>query len=152
MGIMWAFAFYEQVSTVVWNNWEYVKQEVRNWLGPEPLTYLLIEDGQVLPSTVALPDDYKSTTYVFHPATKQITLYTEPNPEGRFRPLPFLGMSIGERNLSDWVGEIRSNPALPNISAKQILQLWSASNHTFLPKTGTIQIVQSDGTEESVTY
>jgi len=152
MNQMWLLATYTQIMDIVEAYWMYVKHELRSWLGPEPLTYWLLEDGRVLPSTITLPDEYKSTTHVYNPTTKQITLLTEPNPEGRFRPLPFLGMTFGELDLSDWIGEIRTNPVIPNISPKQILQLWSYTHNTFLPKHGTICVIQSDGTEEKVEY
>lgn len=142
-------AIYERISVYIYEHWEYVKQELRVWLGPEPLTYFLLDDGRVLPSTITIPEDYRTTTYQYTPHNKQITLLTEPNPEGRFRPLPYLGIVIGTIDISDWLGELRANPVPPNITANQIVQLWSYSSNTFLPKTGEIKIVKSDGTEET---
>jgi len=140
-------AWYERVSVSIHSFWEFVKHELRIWLGPEPSSYYLLSDGRVLPSSITLPEDVRPHTYIYDPHTKYIRLYT--NSSGRFRPLPFLGMRFEDHDISDWVGEIRAYP-VPNLSVKQIVTLWSLSHTTYIPARLLVHVVKNDGTEGDV--
>jgi hypothetical protein len=146
---MWMelLAFYEQASTVVKGYWEEVKKQTRSWLGPEPQNWYLLPDGRVFPSFVMLPDDVRSESYVFDPHTNRITKVSE-EPEGRFRPLPYLSLVVGDVDLSDWLGEIRANPIPASMPVQQMITLWSLLHNRYLPVTNvTVRYTTSDGTE-----
>lgn len=147
-------AMAEQILTQVAPYWEYAKQEARNWLGPAPIRFFLMPDGRVLPSSIVLPDDAKEGVFVYDPFSKRITklLGTE---EGRFKQLPYLGivlkMQRDEIDISEWVGDIRAFPIPECITAKQILTLWSSTQHKYISfVNANISIVKSDGTEETL--
>jgi hypothetical protein len=131
---------------------------VRSFLGPEPERLYLFTDGRVTPVRFALPEALQSTTHVFDPATNRITLASAPEPEGRFRRLPLIGLrlehpSIEPVDLSDWIGDIRANP-VPPLMTKQLIQIASYTQQRYLPTgEGAIaHIVGEDGetTQETV--
>ena len=151
--ILYALAFAEQMITTLLPYWESLKHELRVWLGPEPLTYHILPDGRVLHSSVVLPEEVRSNAFLFDPITKHITKLVEPV-NGRFKPLPYIGIELENStmkiDISDWLGEIRACP-VPEISAKQVLLLWSIVHNKYIVFDGsTMQIVKSDGTQETI--
>jgi len=148
-------ALAEQLITYAAPYWEYVKQELRTWLGPVPIRYFLIPDGRVLPSIMIMPEDTNANTYVYDPFTKQITKVQAISDEGRYKQLPIIGIVIkhasGTIDISDWVGELRAKPVPDFITAKQLVILWSYVHNTFVPFTeSSLSIVKNDGTEETI--
>ena len=134
--------------------WEVVKQGLRDWLGPIPQSYYILPDGRVLPSTFTLPEYIQPDVYVFHPLTKRIIKFANVE-QGRFKPLPFIGIVIKSRSLeidiSEWLGEIRAFPVPECMNAKQILLLWSYAHNQYISfADATMHIVKDDGTEETI--
>lgn len=146
-------AFYEQMSVVVKGYVRVAAKGARVWLGPEPEAYYLLSDGQILPTTLVLPDSVFNTTHVYNPDTQRITLASTTEPEGRFRPLPYLAVQVshpttGTVDLSDWLGEVRANP-VPDLDTKQLITLWSYLHNRYVPLCPgtTITVTTSDGQE-----
>jgi len=144
-------AFYHRAFVFLCGVWESAKSVARSLLGPEPERLYLFADGRVSPVRFDLPEALRSTTHVFDPQTSRITLAEAPEPEGRFRRLPLIGLRLEspgseDIDLSDWIGEIRANP-VPTLSTKQLIQIASYTQQRYLPTGGgTIaHIVGEDG-------
>jgi hypothetical protein len=156
MSFLHILALTEQVYQYVQPYWEYLKKEVRNFLGPEPISYLLLEDGNVIPSSFKLPNEMRPSSFVYHPLTRQI-LRLDILGEGRLKPLPYLGIVFKsptqEVDISEWVGNIRAYPVPAFLTAKQLLGLWSNvhAQHLF-GKDASIHIVKEDGSEETLAF
>ena len=147
-------AFYERATTFVKGYWEITKTHLRTWLGPEPQKWYLLEDGRVLPFTVMLPSLVMATTYCFDPSTNRMALCE--GPEGRFRPMAYLSLTIEEEgvgitDISEWVGELRTNPAPVAIPVEQLITLWSLVHNQYVPTSHTtIRYTKADGSEDVV--
>jgi len=147
-------AFYERATTFVKGYWEITKTHLRTWLGPEPQKWYLLEDGRVLPSTILLPSVVMATTYCFDPSTNRMSLCE--GPEGRFKPMAYLSLAIEEEDvgitdISDWIGELRTNPAPSMIPVEQLITLWSLVHNQYLPATHiVVRYTRADGSEETV--
>jgi len=144
-------AFYHRAFVFLCGVWESAKSLARSFLGPEPERLYVFTDGRVAPVRFDLPEALQSTTYVFDPATNRITLASAPEPEGRFRRLPLIGLrlehpSIEPVDLSDWIGDIRANP-VPSLTTKQLIQIGSYTQQRYLPTgDGAIaHVVGEDG-------
>ena len=60
-------------------------------------------------------------------------------------------MQRDEIDISEWVGDVRAFPIPEFITAKQILTLWSFTQHKYISfANANISIVKSDGTEETL--
>lgn len=151
-------AFYEQVYVFTKYYSEIGKYYARQWLGPAPQNYLLLADGQVLPSVTQLPSTVTASTHLYDSSTNRITCISNPSPEGRYRPLQYISMRIeseivGNIDMSDWLGEIRANP-VPNLSIKQILSLWSLTQNTYVPFDGktSVFVTKNNGFDDTVIF
>jgi hypothetical protein len=125
---------------------------LRSWLGPAPQNYFLLDDGRILPTTVQLPPDVFLSAYLYDSATQRITRADTANPEGRFKPaLPYLSLVVyqhdgKELDLSEWVGDLRSNPApLLMCSFRQIVSLWSMIHNTYIDANYSVIYITSEG-------
>ena len=142
--------------TLAWAQlmWESAKQKLRTWLGPAPQDFLLLADGSVLPATVHLPDTERATAHVYEAATSRICRMSEPNPAGRFRPLPLLSLTIEKDgvayDLTDWLSEIRASPVSP-LPSKQLSQLWILTTNQWAPLSGGARVTFTNGTGETET-
>jgi hypothetical protein len=154
--LMKTLAMYEQfLTTVLEPIWETCKQSLRDWLGPEPLTYFLMENGHILPSSMKLSEEQKSEAYLYDPIAKRITAANNPTPEGRFRPLPYIGIYITKSNettdITEWLGDVRANPVPTDMSVKQIILLWCyAKNRYIALEQCKIHVVRANGDEEDI--
>lgn len=152
--MMQFLAFYERATTFVQGHWEIAKTHLRAWLGPEPQKWYLLADGRVLPSAVMLPPSVTATTYCFDPSTNRMTLNGAT--EGRFRPMAYLSLAIEEEgvgitDISDWIGELRTNPAPVAIPVEQLITLWSLVHNQYVPMTHImIRYTKADGSEDTV--
>jgi hypothetical protein len=146
---MWLslLAFYERASSFIKYYVNSSKHYARYYLGPEPVNYYLFRDGRLLPTTVQVPEEIDC--FVYNTATLQITERNNPNPTGRFRALPYLGISVGTLDISVWLGEVRANPVFA-FRPRQLLELWSLLHNTYVNLDVSIQVVHSDGTEETL--
>lgn len=147
-------AWYERTSLVVQYAWDSVKQEIRTWLGPGPTRFLLLSDGRILPGTIQVPPTVQETIHVFDGETNRIRKMG-PEPEGRFRRLPYVSLrvehpSLGSIDLSDWIGSIRANPVPESLSIQQLIQLASLSLNRYIPLSGATIYVTNDEGEERV--
>lgn len=135
------------------------QQKLREWLGPAPESFYLLVDGRVLPSSYVLPQSVLETSHTFDPRTQRIQpAAAQQEPEGRWRRLPFIAGSVSHPSIepidfSDWLGDIRANP-VPELPVKQILTLWSAVHHRYVPLSGGVQVTvtRSDGETDMITY
>lgn len=121
-------------------------------MGHPEIDYYLLTDGRVIPTTIDIPDSIKDRTFLFKPQTKKIVQANDLEPEGRFRRLPCISLtvthnSVGTIDISDWLGEIRANPVPPPIPIKQLLHLWSIVHHQYIPLcSGTVvHMTMNDG-------
>jgi hypothetical protein len=151
-----ALAFYGKLCANTSYYWAIAKHYIREYIGPEPQQYYILPDGQVLPSSIRLSDQVIPVTHIYDPLTNRITSVEQREPSGRFRALRYLSMQItsdvGNIDISDWLGDIRANP-VPDISPKQILNLWSLVHNQYIPQNGTtrIHITTNTGSDEVVT-
>ncbi len=146
---MWLslLAFYERASSFIKYYVDSTKSYARYYLGPEPVNYYLFRDGRILPTTVQIPDGIEC--FVFDTNTMQITNRDMPNPHGRFRALPYLGITVGTLDISDWLGEIRANPVVA-FGPHQLLELWSLVHNTYVNLNLPVEVVHSDGRQEVI--
>lgn len=153
---MYLFLLAYLERTLGWIQAKYgaAKQKLREWLGPAPQNFLLLTDGSVLPASVHLPDTERATAYVYEAETSRICRMSESTPAGRFRPLPILSLSIEKEgqsyDLTDWLSEIRANPA-PPCSPKQLAQLWILTTNQWAPLSGGARLTITNGTGETET-
>jgi len=153
-----ALAYYEQISVLVKEYLTIATSYARKKLGPEPQSYYLLADNQVLPTTVVLPDSVFQRAYIYDPTTQRITLASNTNPDGRFKRLPYVALQvihadIGTIDMSDWLGEVRANP-VPDLDVQQLAVLWSYVHCRYVPifnGGATIKSTTSDGEEFSNT-
>lgn len=147
-------AWCERSSVVIQERWEVLKQALRHWLGPEPQQFYLLADGHVLPTTMEIPESLHATTYIFDPHTNHMVLASNPAPEGRFRRLPYVALSVqdeivGNIDLTEWIGELRANPVPSDMPVKQLLTVWSLVHNRYVPLSGGVRVdvVGADGEE-----
>jgi hypothetical protein len=152
--ILYLLAFYERCCTFVNSKLDECKTKLRVWLGPQPLNYYLLDDERVVPTTFALPGAVKQNAHLYTVETNRITQANSPAPEGRFRPLHYVAMSVehesvGVVNLSDWIGELRANPVC-ELPIKQIILLWSLVHNTYIPISdgAIVRVTRNDGSED----
>ena len=129
---------------------------MRDWLGPTPQRFLLVEDGQVLPATSHVPEALRPSTYIYDPETHRITLLDCPEPAGRFRPLHYLSAElrqdiVGSVDISDWLEEIRANPVPDTIPILQLFQLYGLLHNRYIPMSNGVEIVVTSSDGETTT-
>ena len=109
-------------------------------VGPEPEQVLILPTGEVVSSGLQGLDC--SGAFVYNPERRTITRENV----GRLRPLPFIALRLGDNDLSDWVGEIRSESALV-LTAPQIIRMWSLSHRVYVRPGSPIYAVNNMGDE-----
>jgi len=134
--------------------WKEIKYAVVDYLGNNPTNYYLLQDGRILPDTIQLPDYERVTAYMYNSDTNTMSKANNLTPEGRFKPLPYLSITIQNdhiprTDISDWVGEVRANPVPRDMNVKQIIALWSLVNRRYVPNGEglVIHVVDSDANE-----
>ena len=156
---MWLqlLAFWHNLVILATNVCNEGKQYFRNILGPAPQTYILLQDGRVLPGSIALTRSVRATSYLYVPETHRISAVENADPNARYRRLSdiaasFQHPSVGNVDISDWLGEIRANP-VPELSVKQLLTLWGLTQNRFVPLSGGVQVTvtKNDGETELIT-
>jgi hypothetical protein len=157
---MWLqlLAFWHQLmvySTIVWNA---TLAKIRTAVGPAPVNYVLLEDGRVLPDSIQVPDEVRSSTYLYDSHSHRLSLLSNNDPAARFRRLhviaaSFNHQSTGEVDISDWLGEVRAHP-VPDLPVKQLLTLWSLTHHRYVPLSEGVQVslTKSDGETDLITF
>jgi hypothetical protein len=157
---MWLqlLAFWHNFMTLTTNVWNEGKQYLRSILGPAPQTYTLLQDGRVLPGVIALPESVRATSYLYVPETHRISAVENADPNARYRRLSYIAASfqhpsVGNVDISDWLGEIRAYP-LPELSVKQLLTLWGLTQNMYVPLSGGVQvtITKSDGETDLIAF
>lgn len=127
---------------------------LRRALGPEPQNWVLLQDGRVVSSTIALPPHIQATAYEYDIHTNHLTKMDAAAP-GRHRPLSILALQIqhtdvGSIDISDWVGELRIFPQR-DISPRQLVELWGISQNRYVPiEDARAVVTHNDGTVETV--
>ena len=157
---MWLqlLAFWHTTSVYLSNVWDVAKTKAREWLGPAPQYFYLLQDGRVLPSSVSLPNSLADSTHMYNPFTHKMTLLTNTDPDVRHRRLHVIAANFshadtGNVDISDWVGEIRANP-VPELPIRQLLTLWSLVHNRYVPFSGGVQvsITKNDGETDLITF
>ena len=150
-------AFWHNISIQISIVWNVGKQMLRDALGPAPISYYLLQDGRVLPTTIILPQTILTTSYVFDPHSSRLMLYGS-DPAQRYRRLPTIAAnfnhpSTGNVDISDWLGEIRAHP-VPDLPIKQVLTLWSLTQNRFVPLSDGVQVsvTKNDGETDMITF
>lgn len=151
-------AFWHRLTIFMNIVWRKGIAAIRKLIGPAPTNYYLLQDGRVLLDTTLLPQEIAAETYLYNPETQKITTVAAPDPEGRFRRLNYLAASvthhtIGNIDISEWLGEIRANP-VPELNVKQIFLLWAAQHHRYMPLSNGVQftITKSNGETDVITF
>jgi len=121
---------------------------IRRAVGKEPERVLILPTGEVLPSSLQGVDPLGA--FVYDPDTRRI-LPMRGEPVGRLRALPFIALRIDERDLSDWIGEIRA-VSLVSLTALQVVRLWSLSHSVYVPPGSSIYAVNSMGEETTTSF
>lgn len=148
---MWLLllAYLERTLEWVQSKADQAKQKLREWLGPGQQNFHLLADGRVLPAHIQIPEEERATTFVYEAATHRMTRLNEPTPPGRFRQLPIIACSIEKGgtiyDFSEWLSEIRANPATPTVSLKQYAQLWSFLTGAYIPISGRVTFTSNSG-------
>jgi hypothetical protein len=97
--------WFEQAYQWASLQWKIQKQFLREWLGPQPQDYLLLNNGDIVPAHTQLPPHIG--TLRFQSSTHTISGPTE----GRRVPLPWLTLEHScntiRTDLTDVVSEIR---------------------------------------------
>lgn len=128
---------------------------LREWLGPAPQNFWLLDDGRVVPASTFLPPQVARLAYVYVAETQHIL---GPSSEhGRLRRAsPYLSVVIQQPqeeplDLSDWINDLKVSPtpATP-FSLPQLVDLWSAVHHQYVNIRYTIQYIDSEGTPGSL--
>ena len=149
-------AFWHRATIFMAHVWDTAKTQIRSWIGPEPQNYYLLQDGRVLPSSVALPASLNSTTHLYDPRSQRMTALNA-EADARHRRLSIIAANFshpdtGAVDISDWVGEIRAFP-VPELPVRQLLTLWSLVHHRYVPLSGGVQVnvTKNDGESDLIT-
>ena len=141
--LLQCLALWHDIQTTVWQMWEETKHGLRDWLGPAPRKWYLVED-QI--THISVPE-----SLVFCPV--QNHLYKETDFQERGKRLPWLAITLqmGETNwdISDWISSIRIHPECPMPSLLQMIRLASRVHHVFLSETATrVHLTNRNGEDE----
>jgi hypothetical protein len=156
---MWLqlLAFWHTTSIYLASVWDAAKTKARDWLGPAPQNFYLLQDGRVLPSSVPLPSTLTATTHLYDPRTHKMTAVTNTDPDARHRRLNIIAANFshadtGPVDISDWVGEIRAFP-VPELPVRQLLTLWALVHNQYVPLSGGAQVnvTKNDGETDLIT-
>jgi len=128
---------------------------LREWLGPAPQNFWLLDDGRVCPSSYVLPSYVARLAYLYDCTTQQIL--GSGSVHGRLRRAsPYLSVVVLQPDqealdLSDWINELKVSPtpATP-FSLTQLIELWAAVHHKYVGTRYTIQYINSDGVPGSL--
>jgi len=133
---------------------QFFKHALVHTLGNNPTHYYLLNDGRVLPDTIALPGQEFQTAFLYNSTTNTISRANDTTPQGRFKSLPYLSITfknqyIQSTDISEWIGEVRANPVPVNMNVKQLLTLWSLVKNQYVPIADNLEIniVDSDANE-----
>ena len=124
---------------------------LREWLGPAPQNFWLLDDGRVVPSSYVLPPHVARLAYVYVAETQHILGPGSELGARLRRASPYLSVVIQQPqeeslDLSDWINELKVSPtpAIP-FSLPQLVDLWSAVHHQYVNTRYTIHYINSDG-------
>ena len=154
--LLTVLAWYTRTVNFTTPYWNKLLQSARDWLGPTPQRFLILEDGQVLPSTMHIPASLRASTYVYNPETNRIALLEDPEPAGRFRPLHYLSAElrhaiVGSVDISDWLEEIRANPVPQTIPIKQLFHLYGLVQNRYIPVSDGVEVMVTTSDGETIT-
>jgi len=119
--------------------------------------YRLLPDGQVLQADTELPDAVRNDSYIYNESALQL-VGENLLPNTRFRPLHIIALSVttdttthATRDLSEWIGELRINPA-KNFHPVHLIRLWAFAHSIYIPLRGySYTVTLNDGSETSET-
>jgi hypothetical protein len=132
------------------SQWEIVKSVLRTWLGPEPHDWILLENGDILPSHIPVPAFYAPCALLYSVEQNSIIPYDSKEPNGRLKRLPWLHVLYTSEHqtvdFSDWVAEVRcSTPP----TLLQLVRLASLAQGKYLrKKNATISVISNTGDED----
>jgi len=108
----------------------------------------MLNQGNILSSQLDIPESLK--LFVYDPVTNRMAPLTNVPDDARFRPVPFLSLSIkiGDRIicLDDWIGAFRVYNC-PDLTLQKMVLLWGTANHVYIPTGSTIQAMNDEGDE-----
>ena len=149
--ILHLLALWYRLTNAATNVWNAGISYLRTCIGPAPASYYLLNDGRVIPASIALPQSLTSTTYLYNPHTNRLTHLEHLNHDGRHRRLPIIAASFEHEStslidISEWIGEIRAHPT-PEVNIKQLLTLWSLVHNRYVPLSDgvNISVTKNDG-------
>jgi len=128
---------------------------LRQWLGPLPQNFWLLDDGRVLPITYTLPNSVANLAYLYDCEIHHMFGMNVNNGRPR-RATPYLSVVIHQPDqepldLSDWMNELKVQPppATPFV-LPQLVDLWAAVHHTYVGTRYRIEYINSEGTPGSL--
>ena len=156
MNLLDILAFYNQASVFVKDTWEIAKERMRLWLGPSSQNYLLLKNGDILPTYMDRTLLHEEGAYLYNATDKTIRLYPSEDRGGRLRRLPWLSVQhvAGQvvTDLSDSVADIRATQQTWNL--QQIVRLMALVRNEYLSeKAGAqVKVITALGDEEVYIY
>jgi hypothetical protein len=153
---MQALAWYNQLYELGQYYTQVALQYVRRLLGPEPARYLLLANGDTIPAHSEVPAPLLENAYEYDPTLRRFTRRGTPQ-EGRYRPLPYLGLivrnpAIGEIDLSDWIGEARIRPVAA-VPPAALVRIWATHHNRYIPTRDTLlEITDNEGTQKTEVF
>lgn len=146
--------FYHYACVYLTEVKEQCKKYIRSYIGPAPIDYCLLDNGDIIPVTVRRHDIHDQTALLFTYTTNQITEYIPKTSPTKLSRLPWLSVvyknAYSESDLSDWISEIR---AVRPPSLQQLIRLGLLLQNEYLEeKDATVSVITRDGEEEMYEY
>jgi len=142
---------YERLATAYESCTTSMTNALRRAVGPAPERIVLMANGDVTRVVYGLD---VSAAYLYDPATRQIRPFVDRAITERRRPVPFVALTITQngttRDLSEWVGELRSVPLPFTVTATQLVDLWCLAHHAYIASDAQIQYTTNTGDEGTV--
>ena len=148
---MWSLYFLNCVNHI--SNWceeqhRAFLSALRQTIGADPEKVFLLNQGAIVSSQLEIPEAFK--LFVYDPVTNRMAPLTNVPDDARYRPVPFLSLSvkIADRTicLDDWIGAFRTYNC-PELTLQKIVLLWATANHVYIPTGSTIQAMNDEGDE-----
>ncbi len=146
--------FYHYACQYVADFKEQCKKYIRSYIGPAPIDYCLLENGDIIPTSIRRHDIHDQTALLFTHATNEITEYISKANHTKLSRLPWLSIvyknAYSTSDLSDWVSEIR---VVRPPSLQQLIRLGLLLQNEYLEeKNATVSVITRTGEEEMYEY
>ena len=155
--LMELLVFYEQAYQFIKRNYEFGKQYMREWLGPAPQDYLLLDNDEILPAGSSIPLDLQSKAFRFSAIDSKIRPFVE-SESTKFLRFPWVTIVHSwkhiDSDLSDILSEIRYSSTIQTPpSLIQMIRLVAVVRNEYLSEhDASITVVTRMGETEKYKY